>query len=79
MKSIYLAALVLGIAVVLSACGNLPSEPVVNAVGAGVTESFGAPAEAAAAPKTDASGEGTESLAIPPAAGVTVKPKGTHR
>lgn len=70
MKSTPIAiALGLVIAAALSACAGAPSkEPVVNAVGAGVTETWGGPAQAVAQPTTDVAGAGTEILAEPASA-----------
>jgi hypothetical protein len=70
MKSAPIAvALGLIIAAALSARAGTPSkELVVNAVGTGVTETWGGPAQAVAQPTRDAAGAGTEILAAPPAA-----------
>lgn len=77
MKSTPIAiALGLIVAAVLSACASAPSkEPVVHAVGAGVTETWGGPAQAVAQPTHDAAGAGTEILATPAAATAKEKRK----
>lgn len=77
MKSIYLAAFALAASFALGACKSAPpaSEPVVNAVGAGVTEAWSAGATAVAQPTTDAAGAGTEILAAPATATAKEKRK----
>lgn len=65
------------IAAVLTGCASGPpkNEPVVNAVGAGVTETWSEGANAVAQPTTDAAGAGTEILAAPAQASAKEKRK----
>ena len=74
MKATILAAALL---LVMSACAAvLPHEPIVQASGAGVEESFARPVSATAAPTQSASGPGTELTTSAPAATAKVKGRG---